>query len=105
MTDEIARAMWFAGREEFSAEQNRLRTAIKKQEPLAARDWHRVLAATELAFISKLLGGGGDWRIVSGIDDHPTLDHIRAIQRKLAWVRPWPEPHARPGHEVPHDRT
>ena len=93
---EIAHAIWFADREEFYAETGRLREAIKKEEPLSSRDWHRALAATEFGFISKILGGGRDWQIVSGIEDHQALDHIRSIQKKLASVSPWPEPYARP---------
>jgi len=41
---------------------------------------------------------GGDWAIVTGIDDHAMLDSIRSTQEKLAWVRPWPEPYARRDH-------
>jgi hypothetical protein len=96
MTDEIARAIWFSDREDFYAHRDRLRDAIKDDVPLTPRDWHRALAATELGFISKILGAAGDWHIVSGIDDHDVLNHIRSIQAKLAWVRPWPEPYARP---------
>jgi hypothetical protein len=96
MTDEIARTIWFADRADFYKHRDRLRDAIRDEASLSPLDWHRALAATEVGFISKILGAGGDWHIVSGIDDHQVLDHIRAIQAKLAWVRPWPEPYARP---------
>jgi hypothetical protein len=96
MTDEIARAIWFDGRKDFNEQRDRLRDAIGEQEALSPRDWHRALAATELGYISWVLGAAGDWPIVSGIEDHAALDHIRAIQKKLAWVRPWPMPYARP---------
>ncbi len=96
MTDEIARAIWFSDRDDFYAQRDRLLAAIEEEAPLTPRDWHRVLAATEFGFISWVLGAGGDWQIVSGIDDHDVLTQIRSIQQKLAWVRPWPEPYARP---------
>jgi hypothetical protein len=100
MTDRIAAALWFRDREDFYRpdQRDRLLAALTAGEPLAPRDWHRCLAATELAFASWVLGAAGDWLIVSGIDDAVTLAHIRSIQGKIAWVRPWPEPYARPGH-------
>lgn len=97
MTDEIARAIWFAGREDFYMEQDRLVAAIEGEEALTPRDWHRALAAMELGFISAILGAAGDWWVVSGIDEHVALDQIRAIQEKVKSVKPWPEPYARPG--------
>lgn len=103
MTDEIARTIWFTDSADFNANRDRLRDAIKNEEPLSPTDWHRALAATEFGFISWVLGAGGDWKIVSGIDDHEVLDHIRSIQLKLAWVRPWPEPYARP--QAAHSRS
>jgi hypothetical protein len=98
MTDHIARCLWFGTAAEFDAERNRLMSAIEEGVALMPLDWHRILAATEIAFISFVLGAGGDWYIVSGLDEHVTLDHLRSIQSKLAWVRPWPEPYARLGH-------
>jgi hypothetical protein len=96
MTDEIARAIWFDDREDFNEQRDRLWDAIEAQKPLSPRDWHRALAATELGYISWVLGAAGDWPMVSGIEDHTALDHIRPIQKKLAGVRPWPMPFARP---------
>jgi hypothetical protein len=96
MLDSIARMLWFAGRSEFVRERDRLAEAIRREDPLSPRDWHRVLAATELAFSSWTLGAAGNWTAVTGIDDHTTLDHIRSIQLKVASVRPWPTPYARP---------
>ena len=98
MTDEIARTLWFPSAVEFDADRDRLMSGIEEGVALTSLDWHRALAATELVFISWVLGAGGDWYIVSGLDEHVTLDRIRSIQAKLAWVRPWPEPYARPGH-------
>src|SRR6266581_8430186 len=98
VTDEIARTLWFPSAVEFDADRDRLMSAIEAGVALTSLDWHRALAATEIAFISWVLGAGGDWYIVSGLDEHVTLDHIRSIQAKLAWVRPWPEPYARLGH-------
>jgi hypothetical protein len=98
MTDELARAIWFADSEEFYSQRDRLVAKIMQGEPLSPRDWHRALAALEFGFISWVLGAAGNWSSVTGLADQPTLEYIRAIQLKLALVRPWPEPYARPGH-------
>jgi len=103
MTNELARTIWFTDSDDFGANRDRLRQTIENEEPLSPNDWHRALAATEFGFISWVLGAGGDWKIVSGIDDHAALDRIRSIQQKLALVGPWPEPYARP--EAAHSKS
>jgi hypothetical protein len=98
MTDNVARSLWFDSAGDFMGQIGRLRGALVSSEPLTAMDWHRVLAATEVVFTCWTLGAGGDWSIITGLDDHETLDRLRQVQQKLASVRPWPEPFARPGH-------
>jgi hypothetical protein len=66
MTDEIARLLWFDDREDAYEQLSRIRDAIGEQAPLSPRDWHRALAATELGYISAILGAAGDWSITSG---------------------------------------
>lgn len=98
MTEPLAVALWFDGAIDFERQLDRLEQSLTTGVALGARDWHRAVAVAELAFASWVLGAAGDWDIVSGMDDHATLDRLRAVQRKVGRVRPWPEPYGRPGH-------
>jgi hypothetical protein len=67
----------------FRLAQQRLIEALETHAPLVPRDWLRVLAATEVAFASYVLGSAGDWRICTGLSDEETLPLLRGLQRKL----------------------
>jgi hypothetical protein len=98
MTDRMAKVLWFDSAADFEEHRDRLEDAIRQHEALSPLDWHRVLAATEVVFCCLTLGAGRDWSIITGLDDHETLTNVRQVQEKLAWVRPWPAPYARPGY-------
>ena len=55
---------------------------------LSMSDWRRALLATEIVFISDVLGSGIDWSITTGMDDVETLRMLRSVQRKLGGVSP-----------------
>jgi hypothetical protein len=82
-TPELAVAMGFAGVEDLEVQARRLREALKDSIPLVAADWTRVLAATEVAFASNVLGSGLDWSSTVGLSDEATIRLLRKLQLKL----------------------
>jgi hypothetical protein len=82
-TEELARAMGFLGVEDLFAEGDRLRTSIAAGEPLSRLDWCRTLLATEIVFVSNVMGSGRDWSVTTGISDAETLETLRQVQSKL----------------------
>jgi hypothetical protein len=55
--------------------------------PLTQVDWARVLLATEIVFVSDLMGSGVEWPTTTGLSDEST---IRTIQRNLGrTIRPY----------------
>jgi hypothetical protein len=82
-TPELAVAMGFAGVEDLEVQARRLREALKDSIPLSAADWTRVLAATEVAFASNVLGSGLDWSSTVGLSDEATIRLLRKLQLKL----------------------
>ena len=49
---------------------------------MTAKDWQRLLLATEVVFASDLIGSGHDWPITTGFADERTIHLLRSIQRK-----------------------
>lgn len=82
-TPQMALAMGFQSRHELFAEGDRLREALNARHPLTQRDWVRVLLATEIVFISDVMGSGHDWSITTGFTNTETLDLLRSMQRKI----------------------
>lgn len=83
-TEEMAMAMGFLGTEQFSEEvYARLLPALDARQPLSRVDWLRVLLATEIVFVSDVLGSGVEWHITTGLSDIDTLALLRGVQRKL----------------------
>jgi hypothetical protein len=87
MTDDLARAIAFPSADDFYTDRGRLLLALREGEPLSDDDWHRVIAATEIAFISDVVGSGRDWSICTGFRDDETLALIRGIQDELRGCR------------------
>lgn len=85
-TEEFARGLGFRGVEDLFREGDRLRAALKNQDPLTPLDWARTLLATETVFISNVLGSGHDWSITTGMSDEDTLRILRALQKKLTRI-------------------
>jgi hypothetical protein len=86
-TDELAVAIGFDGVEDFHSAIPRLRTAIDDREMLTSTDWRRVLLATEIVFMSDVVGSGHDWMFTTGLPDTETVAIIRGLQRKLPIAR------------------
>ncbi|MCA9610307.1 MAG: hypothetical protein KC619_32150 [Myxococcales bacterium] len=88
-TEELAVAMGFAGHEDFHDEiEGRLLPLLDAEEGLSQLDWLRVLLATEIAFVSGVVGSGSDWPITVGVPDEETIRLLRGLQRKVlqrAW--------------------
>ena len=81
-TEEIAVAMGFSGLDGFWMERDRLSKALAAKEALSRIDWARVSIATELVFISDLVGSGSDWQYTVGVDDTSTIEIGRASCRE-----------------------
>lgn len=71
----------------FAAEVSRLRDRIVAGEALDGRDWTRALIATEIVFVSDVVGAGVEWEICTGLSDAETIATLRSLQRKLAPFR------------------
>jgi hypothetical protein len=82
MTDEIAAAIGFDSASAFDGERQAIESQIEhgNLSPLNAK---RALAATEIAFVSDVLGAGVEWETVTGLSDMETLGGLRGLQRKL----------------------
>lgn len=87
-TDQLAIGMGFEGLDQFDDAVERLREALKAGEPLSLEDWRRVLLATEVAFVSDVVGSGLDWSTTTGISDADSIGRLRSIQRKMPRWRP-----------------
>jgi len=82
-TDQLAAAMDFGSVDELGQESARLVQALRASAPLSARDWTRVLVATEFVFASDVFGSGVDWSATTGLGDEETVRLLRGLQRKL----------------------
>ncbi|MGE0786421.1 MAG: hypothetical protein AB7S26_12195 [Sandaracinaceae bacterium] len=83
-TDEMAVAMGFPSRLHLHDEiREHLIPALVDRQPLTRLDWTRVLLATEIVFVSDVLGSGREWRITTGLSDTHTLELLRSVQSKL----------------------
>jgi hypothetical protein len=85
-TDPMAAAMGFGSVRELFRESDRLIDAIEQGRPLSRWDWSRCLIATEIVFVSNVMGSGHDWSITTGLDDATTLVRLRELQLKLSPV-------------------
>ncbi len=82
-TGEMAVAMGFGGVDDLFNRGDLLVSAIMAGDPLNAVDWCRALLATEISFISDLVGSGQDWIYTTGLSDETTLTRLCQIQRKM----------------------
>ena len=81
-TSAIIKALGFS-RPTFAAEVSRLRDRIVAGEALDGRDWTRALIATEVVFVSDVVGAGVEWETCTGLSDAETIVTLRSLQRKL----------------------
>jgi hypothetical protein len=83
-TEEFAVAMGFKDVEDLISQRDRLSQALANGESLSRADWARTLLATELAFVSDLIGSGVEWSTTTGFADVDTIRLLRGVQRKVA---------------------
>ena len=46
-------------------------------------DWRRTLLATEIVFVSDIVGASADWPVTTGLSDRETLTVLRTIRKKI----------------------
>ena len=83
LSDPMAVAMGFASRADFSAAAGHLSALLEEGAALSRVEWRQVLLATEIAFVSDVVGAGWEWQTVTGLDDDFTLRTLRGLQRRL----------------------
>jgi hypothetical protein len=76
-TDPLAVAMGFADVGDLFLQSRWLTAALRNAEPLSQRDWTRVLLATEIVFVSDVVGSGWDWQSTVGWSDEETIRVLR----------------------------
>lgn len=82
-TEEMARAMGFAGLDDLYQEGHRLSDLLRASAPMTRHDWCRSLLAVEVVFVSGVMGAGSDWRICTGVSDEETIVALRSLQKRL----------------------
>ncbi|MDA0184819.1 hypothetical protein OJ997_31240 [Solirubrobacter phytolaccae] len=82
-TPDVAKLMGFGGVEALLREGGVIARKVKAREPLSAADWRRALFATEIVFVSDLVGSGVDWATTTGLTDEQSIRLLRDVQRKL----------------------
>lgn len=85
-SDELARGMGFAGSEDLLERCRLFRRDLESNTPIESVSWARILLATEIVFVSDLVGSGTEWRTTTGMNDEETISSLRSIQRKLGKV-------------------
>ncbi|WP_200903781.1 hypothetical protein [Microbacterium sp. GCS4] len=82
----MAVALGFEGTESLLRDGAHLAKRISDGEPLSREDWTRALMATEVVFISDVIGSGVDWISTTEYTDAETIQALRTIQHKLVAV-------------------
>lgn len=81
-TDAFAVAMGFTSAATLPSEACALWLKIEADEPLGVNEWACVLVATEVVFVSNVVGSGLDWSSTSGLSDEESIAILRGLQRK-----------------------
>ncbi len=58
-------------------QRQRIADGIAAGLPQSRTDWTRALLATEIVFVSNVVGSGWQWAITTGFSDASTLDTLR----------------------------
>ncbi len=77
--------MGFQGVADLFEEGRRIGAAIAAGQAVSRTDWTRALLATEIVFVSDVVGSGWDWETTTGYTDSATLTLLRGLQRKIVW--------------------
>jgi hypothetical protein len=84
-TDAFAIAMGFESRLDLLETGHRMLDDIRAGKPMTHLDWTRALLATELVFISNMLGAALDWTALTHLSGEVTLETIRLLQSHLVY--------------------
>jgi hypothetical protein len=82
-TDSLAVAVGFASLDHLQEDGGRIADAIAAGRALPVRDWTRAMVATEIVFVSDVLGTGSEWTVINGGTDAYWIDVLRSLQRKV----------------------
>jgi hypothetical protein len=82
-TEELAVGMGFLSTSDLFSEGRRMMGALDESRPMSHGDWARTLLATEIVFMSDIVGAGLEWETVTGLSDSDTFITIRRLQRHL----------------------
>jgi hypothetical protein len=80
-TASLARGMGFDDVDDFDQERERMGLALRTGAALSRWDWTRILIASEIAFVSDVVGSGVEWPTTTGQTDADTLAALRGLQR------------------------
>lgn len=83
---DIIVAMGFKDVDDLYSTGHRMFSQILNREPMSRLDWTRALVATEIVFVSDVVGGALDWEPDSNFYDQTTLRLLREIQHSLSLV-------------------
>lgn len=81
-TDDIARVLGYPDSVAFFADQSRLLTLLNSSDVIGKTDLRCAILATEIVFVSDIIGAGIEWATVSGFSDEETLQILREAQRE-----------------------
>jgi hypothetical protein len=79
-TEELAIGMGFSSLSDLFNEGGRIIGALDATQPMSHRDWARTLLATEIVFMSDVVGAASDWEAVTDISESDTFTTIRKLQ-------------------------
>lgn len=82
-TEEFAVAMGFDNVADLFESGAWIGDAIVAGAPLSRTDWTRALLATEIVFVSDVVGSGWDWHITTRFPDEETFRMLRSLQRRM----------------------
>lgn len=85
-SDDFAAAMGYADFSGLVESSSRFRQKLEDDDPIAGSDWVRMLLATEVVFVSDVVGSGVEWSTTTGLTDEYTISTLRTIQRKLVRI-------------------
>lgn len=83
LTEKLAIAMGFDDVADFAGQSKALSMSLRNKAPLSRADWTRALLASEIVFVSDVVGAGVEWPTVTGWSDLETIELLRVLQRKL----------------------
>jgi len=85
-SEEMAIAIGFRSVAELLEESVKIADILLTATSMRELDWRRVLLATEIVFVSNVVGSGIDWVNTTGMSDEETIAILRSVQRKISYA-------------------